>query len=405
MNTLLNRIFQHPLQSALRLACVTAVLAGCGGGGGGSSSTTSFAYGPISGFGSIIVNGVRFDDSSSSVSSEDDDDSQTHRSSSDLKLGMVVAIQGGLISSDDSGHHSRAGEIRFGSELVGPIGPTIALNASSIPLTGQFTVLGQTVNVDSSTIFDDRFGTGFAGLAPGDIVEVHGMLDAKTGNYTATRVEPKAAATQYKIRGVVAALDPNARTFKIGSESISYAADLKLPNSFAKDQIVRVKLQTTQVNNAWIATRIKSGVNSMGDHTEAEVKGTVKDFSPTSKTFTVSGISVDASKASIYPSSLDNGAFVEVEGTMVNNTLIARKVALEDSISEGTGDFEFHGRISNLNPAHTSFEVHSVTVTVTNTTEFARTTKDDLAANMCVEVKTDAAMNATYIKADNDCAP
>ncbi|MEQ1804588.1 MAG: DUF5666 domain-containing protein, partial [Burkholderiaceae bacterium] len=148
MNTLLNRIFQHPLQSALKLACVTVVLAGCGGGGGGSSSATSFAYGPISGFGSIIVNGVRFDDSSSSVSSEDDDDSSTRHSSSDLKLGMVVAVQGGPITSDDSGHHSRAGDIRFGSELVGPVvgTPDVA--------NKRFTLLGQTVQIGANTIFD-----------------------------------------------------------------------------------------------------------------------------------------------------------------------------------------------------------------------------------------------------------
>jgi Domain of unknown function (DUF5666) len=403
MNTLLNRIFQHPLQSLLKLACATAVLAGCGG-GGGSSGTTSFAYGPISGFGSIIVNGVRFDDSSSSVSSEDDDDSTTPHSSSDLKLGMVVAVQGGSITSDSSGHHSRAGEIRFGSEIVGPVSrATIKVNVDA--RSGSFVLLGQTVNVSASTVIDDSLIAAVTAGTDPIVVEVHGTLDSTTGAYNATRIELKASATQFKIRGAVASLDPAAHTFKIGSELISYPADLKLPNGFAEKLIVRVKVQTVQVAGAWVATRIKSGVNSMGDHGEAEAKGTVTDFKSKSD-FKVNGISVDATNATIYPSSLDKGAFVEVEGAMVNGTLVAKKVALEDSLSEGNGDFEFHGRIANLNADHTGFDVHSQAVKITDATVFARgATKANLAKDMCVEVKTDAAMNATFVKADNDCAP
>ena len=41
---------------------LAAVLAACGGGGGGASGT-NFAQGAITGLGSIIVNGVRYDDS------------------------------------------------------------------------------------------------------------------------------------------------------------------------------------------------------------------------------------------------------------------------------------------------------------------------------------------------------
>ncbi len=402
MNTFLSRIFQHPLQSALKLACVTAVLAGCGGGGGGSSSTTSFAYGPISGFGSIIVNGVRFDDSSSSVSSEDDDDSSTRHSSSDLKLGMVVAIQGGPITSDDSGHHSRAGEIRFGSELVGPVGPNPGTPADT------FTLLGQTVKVGATTIYDDSSATlsGFADIKAGDVLEVHGVLNATTNAYDATRIERKSSPTLFKIRGVVKALDTVAKTFKIGSETISYAGVTNLPNGFGNDQIVRVKLQTAQVNDAWVATRIKSGANSMGDRSEAEVKGTVKDFNADTKTFTVSGISVDASKASIYPASLGNGTFVEVEGPMLNNTLVARKVSLEDSHSSGAGEFEFHGRVTGLNTERTRFTVHGTTLAISDATAFIRgASRSALADGMCVEVRANATMLATEVKPDNDCAP
>ena len=48
------------------VALLTALLGGCGG-GVGSEGTGSFASGTISGFGSIIVNGVHFDERAAQV--------------------------------------------------------------------------------------------------------------------------------------------------------------------------------------------------------------------------------------------------------------------------------------------------------------------------------------------------
>ena len=52
-------------------ASVAASLLGCGGGDGlagvGTGGTGSFSSGPIRGFGSIVVNGVRYDEASAQV--------------------------------------------------------------------------------------------------------------------------------------------------------------------------------------------------------------------------------------------------------------------------------------------------------------------------------------------------
>jgi hypothetical protein len=55
-------------------ALLAAVVAACGGGGGSTPpdsnpppAASSFTSGAISGFGSVIVNGVRFDDSGAEV--------------------------------------------------------------------------------------------------------------------------------------------------------------------------------------------------------------------------------------------------------------------------------------------------------------------------------------------------
>jgi hypothetical protein len=71
-------------EGLLALIGGVAALSGCGGGGGdvgvgtgtgvasvGSGGTGSFSSGAITGFGSIIVNGVRFDDSQARVTDDD----------------------------------------------------------------------------------------------------------------------------------------------------------------------------------------------------------------------------------------------------------------------------------------------------------------------------------------------
>ena len=77
----------------------SSLLAACGGGGSDGSSPpagdtpVSFVEGPITGFGSIIVAGVRYDDSAASVV----DDNGGSRDRSALKLGVVVEIEGGRV--------------------------------------------------------------------------------------------------------------------------------------------------------------------------------------------------------------------------------------------------------------------------------------------------------------------
>ena len=386
----------------LKLACVAAILAGCGGGGSsGNSGASSFASGPIQGLGSVIVNGVRFDDSSASVSSEDDDANEVHKSS-DLKVGMVVTIQGGAITSDDSGRHAKAREIHFGSELVGPA-TAIVVDAGG--LSGTFKVLNQTVTVDKSTAFDDSLSGGFAGLKDGTVVEVHGLFDAAKTVYTATRVEAKANATEFKIRGAVSAL--TATTFKIGDKTINFASITPVP-TLKDGQIVRVKVQKTpNAAGELVAIRIKSGERKVEDHDEAEIKGAVADLSPDGKSFNVGGVKVDANNVANLPT-LKAGDFVEVEGSLTNGTLVARKVELEDDDAPGAGEFEFHRKITKVVGAST-FDLGTTTIVWDDKTVFVKgTTSASLVVDACVEVKAvtksgSTSLLATRIKLDNSC--
>ena len=202
------------------------VLAACGGGGGGSSSTSSSSasssssssgsssssssgassssattVGAISGFGSVIVNGVRFEDNSARIS----DDSGNTISSSSLGLGMTVEVQG-TASDDGTG---TASSISVFSEVQGPL-------ANLNPAAGSFTVLGFTVTTSGATVFEDV--SGLAALANGNLVEVHGL---RSGNsIAASRIERKSASagsTLVKLRGPISGLNTGTTTFTLGT--------------------------------------------------------------------------------------------------------------------------------------------------------------------------------------------
>src|SRR5207248_7856990 len=68
-----------------------------------------------------------------------------------------------------------------------------------------------------------------------------------------TRIELKTVLAEFKLRGVVASLDTNAKTFVIGAATIGYAgvAATDLP-ALANGLLVRVTLQPAQQGGVWI---------------------------------------------------------------------------------------------------------------------------------------------------------
>ena len=352
----------RPTRGFLTSLCAAAVLTACGGGGGvepvAPAAKSAFSAGAITGFGSIIVNGVRFDDSSASVS---DDDGTSHRND-DLRLGMVAEIDSASITTDATGSHGKARAIRFGSEMVGPV-------SSVAPDRKSLVVLGETVQITATTLFDDRLVGGVAGLVAGtSVIEVHGLLDVTTGAYTATRIEPKQNAPYFKLRGVVSNLNTVTQTFKIGSgsDTISYVGiTAALPAAMGNGLIVRVKLQTTQVNGQWVATNIKSGVRKLDDHDEAEIEGRITATTFTvDKKFSVNGVAVDATNASFPKGSagIVLGARVEVKGSAVNGVVLATKVKVEDDHERDLEGFELHGTISAFDGVAKTFVLRGVRV-------------------------------------------
>lgn len=386
--TSLTRIAGWRAALALTLASAAALVA-CGGGGSdagtpgfaapGVTASANYAEGPISGFGSVVVGGVRYDDSKATIS---DDDGASHDSSA-LKLGMVVQISASSVNR--TAGTATAARVRFGSQTVGPIG-TVDIAASTV------VVLGQTVVITANTVFDSSLAGGLTALATkpaGTVVEVHGILDQSTGKITATRIELETDATSYKLRGVVAALDPTAKTFKIGSELISYGgvAILDVPASLANGALVRVKLQTTQVAGAWVATRVGNGVRSHDDSPDAHVEGNITVFTSTTK-FEINGLKVDATNARFEDGTagIVLGARVEVSGSIADGVLVATKVEIEDDRDGGRRQFELHGDIATLDAVAKTFVLRAVNVSYAGAVTYKNGAATDLATGKRVEV-------------------
>jgi hypothetical protein len=361
------------------LACLSSLLllVACGG-GVDTGGTGSYSSGPITGFGSIIVNGVRYDEATASVQ----DDDGTVRSGSELRLGMMVDIDASPLGSDANGPFATARTIRFGGEIVGPVG---SVDATS----GSLVVLGQTVRVNASTVFDEAFAGGLAGVALGQVVEVHGLFDAASLSYTATRVEPKADAQLYRMRGIVSQLDTTARTFRVAGQTINYAdiapADLPL---LVNGRFVRVLVRTTQVAGQWVAVVVRAGVRTLDDRSEARLEGRISAFTSTSR-FSVNGIDIDAGAAS-FPDGTAGvvlGARVEIEGALQGGVVVARKVEIQTDDKLRDRGFQLFGVVASVNTVPKTLVLRGVTINYGFTLRYDNGTEADLAAGRRVHVR------------------
>ncbi|MDP1900056.1 MAG: DUF5666 domain-containing protein [Rubrivivax sp.] len=363
----------------------TALLAACGGGGDTTVAldtaptevAASYAEGAITGFGSVIVGGVRYDDATCPVYDADG----VLQDRSLLKLGMMIQVDGGPV--DRVAGTAMALRIRFGGEVIGPVG-AVDTTASTVQ------VLGQTVLVTESTVFDETLAGGLSALTAGAVVQVHGLLDTVNNRIVATRIEAQAAATTYQLRGVLTALDPAVKTFRIGTELISYAglAVADVPATLADGQIVRVKLQTAQVSGAWVATQLFNSLRLPDARPDARIEGVISAFTA-NFTFAVNGLPVDASKAvfSDGTAGIVLGARVEVTGQVVNGVLVATKVEVAESRDFGRRMFHLHGDIGNVNTVAQTFELRGVTVSYSGTVVYRNGTQAQIANGKRAEVE------------------
>lgn len=302
--------------------CVLAALSCSGGGGGGTGATasSSVSSGTITGFGSVILNGKEYDTQNSSFLVDGQSGSQT-----DLKVGMVVTVNGSLSST---GTRSAA-TITQEDVVEGAI--------QSIPATNdRIVVLGQTVLIDNGTT-----PPNISGLVLGDLVEVNGFVTGK-GLITATLIEKKSLPSTCEVKGIVENHNSGAQTFTIGGLTVNYSgttdfSDMPNPAGNAwNDVLVEVKGgPCTQASQPLVATKVEPEGINVANADEVEVEGAITLFT-SSASFMVNGVPVVTNASTSFEGGVAGdlalGVEVEVEGSLTNGVLTAKEVSFRDNV-------------------------------------------------------------------------
>ncbi|MEW8506020.1 MAG: DUF5666 domain-containing protein [Candidatus Thiodiazotropha sp.] len=322
---------------------MVAFLGACGGGGGGGDAVSGGSgdfttVGRIDGFGSVYVNGTKFDTSHAQYHVDDEqgyDDSV-------LAVGMKVRIEG-TVSED--GTTGVANVITYDDDLEGPI------DSGSLVVSGDtatFTILNMAVLVErNDTLFDD--GASFDGLVEGQEIEVSGFFDGN--QIVASRIELQSDSdNDYEIKGTVTSYDGSEIALVLqngvvaGPYPVSPSADLDIP---ADPVGLFVELKLDNSGGTPEVVRIESEDSDMIDDDDGEVSfhGILADDG--TGNYSVEGVSIELTSETRYePASLEAdlkaGMMVEVEGYMQGDILIAEKIEAEDS------EIEIQARVTGV---------------------------------------------------------
>ena len=383
--------------SRRRLWLLAAVLlvAACGGVDSGGTGTgngplaPTLAVGAIAGFGSVIVNGVHYDDSQAAIA--DDDGRSLDRAS--LGLGMRTVVEASPIETVAGVPGAVAASITVRSDIVGPVQAVDMAH-------GVLTVLGQTVAVVPSTFFGGTMAAGLSALQVGEVVEVHATPDAATARFVASRIEGPVVGKPFKLRGPVASLSLAAKTVTIGAAVIAWSgvAPADPAQSLAPGRMLRVVLDTVPAAGVWHATALRAASAVLDDRDRVELEGRVSAVR-SAVDFDLDGIRVDASGATVKGSGagLVLGAKVEVKGSARGGVLIAASVQIEDD--EAASEVELQGSIVSVDAAQQRFVVRGVTVEWSGTTRFDSSTAQDIRAGKRVEVHGTLSADGTVVEA------
>lgn len=401
----------------------TALLVACGGGGGdtagvGTGGTGSFSVGTVTGFGSVFVNGVRYEDNGARLVDDDGTVKVLGTDDNPLRVGMVVEVTG---SVDDSGTVRSATQITYGAEIKGPV---TAVDAAA----GTFSVFGITVRSTATTVYDNLGGV--AALATGNVVEVHGQPDTN-GRIVATYVEREATSVaafaagdgEYRLRGAVVGLSGSnpSYAFSLRGVAIRTNASTDFDGAPVDGVSVSVRLNPTQQGDgSYLAERLKVRTVSYDDASssaEAEVEGYVSGFAGGASAFSVAGYPARLDAGVVYEdgvaADLKDGIRVEAKGSIQNGVLVVAKLEFEsrdddddgidDDVSGGSKEFEFEGSATCISCAAGggSFSIKGVTVSYDAATEFRDGLSGSTLAGRQLEVKAvaEAAAGGTAYRA------
>lgn len=305
-------------------------------GDGGIGGSGIVAIGPIDQFGSICVNGVCYDISNADVfldgrlGSEDE-----------LALGMFVRLQGTVNADGVTGTASR---VDFETFIFGPI-QSIALSEDGVYKV--VTVLNTNILIHPNDTFFE--GGTFDDLTESDWIKASGRpLDNGVLLTTQAVITPAESIFDLllvRVTSTITEINGNILTLESGlfvnieSATLSDNFNSQAP---AVGQMVEVVglFESNVITATTVSLQTGDGLFeplAISDTEPLQLLGQVEDF-VSNADFTISGIAVDASAATIEPSfiTLSNNIYLQAAGINSNNTLVAETIFIQDIREEGT---------------------------------------------------------------------
>lgn len=396
----------RPHLSVIAAGVAALILAACGGGGSSSGSTaaqgSASSSGTVTGFGSVIIDGVRIDDRLVAAGVEQEDGSVIN---AELKIGQHVDVKhdANLIAT----------LIRITSELKGPV-DKVDTAAGTLSILGQTVVINTVANTGPVTVFESPY-TQLSDIKSGDTVEVHGLIKTDAaGKVTlqATRIEKKTAGAYNRVKGNVAELSNGASTFKVGALLVSFAGATVKPSAsaLANGAEVYVSIPVTPtftgaaVNAAVVKVKNRYDENRDSD---AKLGGAITKLDTGTKSFTVDGVRIDASQARFDQSGkgfadLSDGVYVRVKGTyQTDGTLKASSIVLRGIERASGREIELHGSILNFK-SNADFTLRGMGIDASTAT-ISCPAASPLANNLQVEVEGRLTSTGKVIAAEVKC--
>ena len=278
---------------------------------GRRSDPLAVGVGSVTGFGSIIVNGQRYDETAAEVLVDKRPDRPDPATVAAIRLGTHVE----LLHRDFV-----IAQATTSSELIGPVS---SLGASD------FVALGQTVRVNGDAAHPTTFDgfSALSDLAQGDVVEVHGDR-TPSGDILATRIELQPAGLAVvRLAGIASAV--NGQLFSIGTLAVDASSATILPagTAIAAGQRVVAWTDVLYSGGPLVAKIVRIDTRTIGENAVVTVDGVISDFRDASS-FRVGGVPVDAGAAALTGGAagdLANGRSVRVRGPFINAVLNERR--------------------------------------------------------------------------------
>lgn len=353
---------------AVLAIAATLLVTGCGGGevatllagvGSGGTGAPVRIVGTLTGFGSLIVDGMRRDEAMAAYMSEEDQGPAMAMASTGMMLGHSVDL--GLDTNDS------ITTVLVSPELVGTVS---AVGADGITLLGTNVTINRDTAAGPVTVL-----AGYAAptaIQVGDRVAVYGLLktDSQGATYVqATLIVQKPLGSGIRLTGYVSQYNATAGTLVVGNQTVKIGSATLTPagTALANGQLITIWSTTPPTGNSITASTIRIKAPA-GSGEILALSGAISAYASAAN-FKVRNVIIDATNATLSPSGavLADNKYVLVVGRYDATSGKLTATAVTIYAPSAPASVELHGTVMNF-VSPSSFTVRGVVVDAGNAT-------------------------------------